>query len=104
MGKLGNGPDMQDCSLWAKELEENHNCTITVLLELGGSIVGSHWLVHALAVPRGALNAREEAMPAVYVRFPHRDHKTFEGALFQLLVLLDAEFAKAEFRKIVNQA
>ena len=97
MGKSESGPDMQDCSTLAHHLEQDWALSVTILLELDGSSGGYGWRIHGLGVPRQPRLLRDEPGVAATVTWPHRDHKTFEGAVFALLHRMDKLLADADW-------
>lgn len=102
MGKSEHGPDMLDCCQYARMIEESLGLSVTVLLEPVGLHAGQCWRLHALAVKVGHPEAENNRSAAAQVVWPHREHKTFEGALFALLALLDASLSQQSFLEAVN--
>lgn len=100
MGKSELGPGMQDCSSVVWEIEQDQNVTLSVLLELDGSVGGYGWYVHVVAVPKTPRALGAEPGCSASLRWPHREHRTFEGCLLQLVntvdYLLTMEKAKQE--------
>lgn len=102
MGKSSNGPDMLDCLAYLREIETQTGKRVTVLLEPDGYGPGPRWSVTLLAVPHDHVKIAEGWGVAVAGRWPHRAHKTFEGALFVLLAHLDGEIGKAAFQELLD--
>lgn len=89
MGKSTNGPEMTDVSATWWQFEQLHQCSITMLVELDGSTGGCGLYVSAVAVQKRPVRLEEAGIGSATIRFPHRDHRTFEGALLKLLYQLD---------------
>jgi hypothetical protein len=104
MGKLGNGPDMQDCAAYLAEMQSQQNCSTTVLLEVVGSVVGCRLVVHVLSVERGCLGPGAGWTVATTALWPNRNSKTFEGCLFNAIVSHDAEIGRRHFQEAINLA
>ena len=102
MGKSESGPDMQDCSTYLREVEKAHKSRITIMLESDGSEGGYGWSMHALMLPAKVSDPWETPGCGAGGAWPHRDHKTFEGALFALVARLDALAARQDFWRIVK--
>jgi hypothetical protein len=102
MGKPTSGPDMQDCCLYMREIERQTGYSLFILLELDGSGDGPRWRVFVSATPPGGLKEGwSEGLGAGFL-WPHRDHKTFEGALFSGLAWTDSLIAQARFQKVLD--
>jgi hypothetical protein len=104
MGKSSTGPDMLDVLQYCLEIQKAQDAGITLLVEPAGSELAPTWFVHALAVPRWTLLSNTQPAVSAFIRWPHRDHKTFDGALFSLMALIDAEFGKRTFQEILGIA
>lgn len=102
MGKSTNGPDMQDCLLYLREIEESQQCSVTVMMEPDGFGSAPRWRIHVLGVAKMPTVTGHEAGVAAYAHWPHRESATFEGALFKCLALLDAEFGRREFQQVLG--
>ncbi len=102
MGKSVVGPEMLDCSQLMSSLESSLACSISVLLEPGGYAGGSTLYINCLAASKEL--TPEGPLWSVATRhvWPHRDHKTFEGALYCALTALDSELAQQSFFKALN--
>lgn len=96
MGKSVSGPEISDVtSLWWT-IEQGQQCTITLLVELDGSVGGCGIYVHAVALSKRPVSLQDNALGAVTVSFPHRDTRTLEGCLFRLLYQLDSLIGAGE--------
>lgn len=102
MGKSESGPDMQDCSLYLAEMEQEQDCSCTVLLEVVGFAVGYGWRIHVLSVEKGMIQSDAGWSVATSVTWPNRANKTFEGALFRALAENDAQISRAHFQRTLD--
>lgn len=102
MGKSEAGPDMLDCMAYLREIERQTGKRITVLLEPDGFGPGPRWSITLLATSAVQVEIAEGRGLAVAGRWPHRQHRTFAGALLALLALLDGEIGKAMFQEVLD--
>lgn len=86
-----SGPDLQDCCRWTRSIEETHKCECSVMLLPDGRHAGTRWRVDALAVRSTPLGMPMGESVGVFCYYPDGQHRTFEGALMQLLAALDRE-------------
>jgi len=96
MGKSESGPDLRDCGILASELQSLSGVSLTVLMELDGSGVASHWLSHVLAVKKGLTDPERLSAMSVAFRWPNDRQRTFEAALYDALWKIDNLLAQAE--------
>ncbi len=97
MGKSDNGPDMQDCAQYLSLIEKQNGVITTVILTSDGSRYGQGWLLHVLSVVEGDLTGQSGRGVGTTGRWPHREHRTFEGALYGLLAAHDAALSRQDF-------
>jgi hypothetical protein len=102
MGKSEHGPDMQDCCTYLSEIQSQTGYSLTLLMEPDGSSVSARWRVCALAVKGGSVEPTAARSVSASVLWPHRDYKTFEGALFSLLAWTDSLIAQDTFQQITT--
>ena len=103
MGKSTNGPGMEDCAVFAQEIERLTQYSVTLLVELDGSPDAAGWRVHALETRGGSVNPSEARSVSATVRWPHREYATFAGAVFSVLAWLDSLIAQDRFQEIVTE-
>lgn len=97
MGKSGNGPDMQDCSDYARLIGENVSCTVSILLEPVTRLDTSSWHVSVLAVSRELTPLGPVWSVCVTAHWPSRAYREFPAALYGALAQADAEIGKRAF-------
>lgn len=102
MGKSESGPDMRDCATYLAEMQEQQNCSTSILAELAGSRAGVHWRVHVLSCSNTLAMTEPEWSVSTSLIWPNRENKTFEGALFRALAEHDAHISKAAFQRILD--
>jgi hypothetical protein len=102
MGKSENGPDMQDCCLYLADIEQQTGWRVTALLERAGYGAGSFWLIHVLAIRGRPGEVEESAGVSVAMRWPHREHATFSGAMYAAIAALDGEIGRKVFQEVLN--
>jgi len=102
VGKSEYGPDMWDCSLYVKEMQDQQNCSTSLLLELDGSSENPRWRVGVLSTSRNLVDLVPEWSVATVFYFPGRGSKTFEGALFRAVAQHDGEISRRAFQNILN--
>lgn len=102
MGKSESGPDMRSCATYLTEMERSQNCSTTILLDVAGFSVGAHWLLHILSVKVGSVESPDQWSVATAMRWPNRENKTFEGALFRALAEHDAAISQAAFQELLG--
>jgi len=93
---------MQDCAIYAIEIQKQTGYSLTLLVETDGSSASPRWRMHALAVRGGSVEPVAARSVSSTVLWPHRDHKTFEGALFSLLAWTDSLIAQDTFQDITQ--
>lgn len=89
MGKSESGPDMLDCSLLAVELQRDLECSISLLLEPVGLVAGAGWRVGVVATSRKLTDAGPAWTAAVTQTWPHRNWRSLEALIFNLIHELD---------------
>ena len=102
MGKSDVGPDMRDCFAYLKEIEKGTGSAISILVDVVGSSVGWTGHIHALALSRELTPEGPLWSCGASVYWPHRNYKTFEGAVFDLLLLLDVSVEQKSFLRALD--
>lgn len=102
MGKPTNGPDWTDVLLYLTEISDGREQRVSILLECDGYGAGPRWRIYAFTSPRKVALVGESQGAGVVALWPHGDHRTMEGAVFNLLAVLDAELGRAEFLKVMK--
>lgn len=85
MGKLESGPDMLDCLMFLHQVESTHECSTSILIVSGGTIIAPVAYMTVLSVPLAAPPWQASAGTGCNLRWPSMTHKTFEGAFYALL-------------------
>lgn len=85
MGKLVTGPCWTDVTTLWWEIEQTYSATITLLVELDGSVGGSGVSVSALALDKRLVKLDDSSLAVSSMHWPHREALTFEIGLFKLL-------------------
>ena len=95
LGKSMSGPDFLDVATSMYELQEEWDLSLSILIELDGSVGGCGFYVHVLGVPKDASALAAEEGVSASIRWPDRDGRTFPGSLIQLLLTCDSLLDKA---------
>jgi hypothetical protein len=85
-----------------RQIEEATGYSLFILLELDGSGAGPRWRVFVSAAPPGSLKEGWSEGIGAGIHWPHRDHLTFEGALFAALAWTDSLIAQAKYQKVLD--
>lgn len=101
MGKSTNGPDWMDVLRSIREIEKETSTTVTVLLQPDGFGDGPRWRIDVCALFKQVVFEPLPQGVGVGCYFPHRRARTIEGAMMMLLIDLDDELSKEEFRKMI---
>lgn len=101
MGKLVIGPCWTDVTTLWWEIEKAHSCSISVLLDLDGSVGGCGVFASAVALKKRPVSLEDAALAHGTMRYPHREAATFEIGLFKLLYSLEHLIGAAE--KVKNE-
>jgi len=104
MGKSETGPDMRDCSEYARAIQDNLDCSVAVLLEPVTRLDTSSWRVGLVATSRELLVSGPAWSAAVTVHWPSRAYRDFGSALYGGLAQLDADVGRQTFQKELNLA
>ena len=102
MGKSESGPDMRDCATYLDEMQMQQDCNTTLLITLDGSGVGVFWRVHVLSNSDELDGLEPVWSVATQLRWPNRENKTFEGALFRALAEHDGQIALRQFQRALG--
>lgn len=103
MGKSSNGPDLMDVLRAIRELEQETKTSITVLLQPDGFGAAPRWRIDVHAVLNRLVYWPNPAGAGVGCYFPHREVRTVEGALMRLLIDLEDELSKEDFRNLIRE-
>lgn len=93
---------MRDCATYLDEISTAHDCNSTLLLVLGGSVGSSHWILHVLSNSDELVGFEPKWSVASMLRWPNRENKTFESALFRALAEHDALIEKRSFTEALG--
>jgi hypothetical protein len=102
MGKSMNGPDWDDIGTYASAIGATSESFVCLLLDFDGSNVVPRWRVTAFTTPKSPYAMATHSGIGASALWPHRDHKTMEGAVFNLLATLDGLLAREEFLDITR--
>jgi len=86
MGKSTNGPEMQDILTYLHQMDKQNNTTTTILVIPDGTVIAPSCTISLLSVLNGELPTVSVEVRTTVVRYPHRDSKTFEGALYRAVI------------------
>ena len=99
MGKSSNGPELTDCALYMRQIEEHHQVSVTILVTAGGSHGGLPVCLLAIALPSKLDDPWEKPAWTSERRWPCLNHRTYEGAVYGLLMDLDEVLTKARWEQ-----
>lgn len=102
MGKFTNGPDWYDIGVYANAISDTSESFICLLLDFDGSNVVPRWRITAFTQPKSPYVLMEHNGFGVSALWPHREHRTMEGAVFNLLATLDGFIAQEKFFQITR--
>lgn len=101
MGKPTTGPEVTDVLRYMRDIEQEANVTVSVMLQLDGFGAGPRFRANAIAALNKPPTFPNPMGVGVGAYFPHREYRTFEGFLYRLLMDLDEELSKEDFRQHV---
>lgn len=84
-----SGPDATDIAVMLLALQELHSVDVTLTMCVDGAFASGGLLLIAAAVLKNPLSGGHLPSVSRSHRFPNRDSKTLEGALYKLLHELD---------------
>ncbi len=102
MGKHTNGPDWNDIGTYAKSISDTSESFVCLLLDFDGSNVVPRWRITAFTQPKSPYVLAEGNGYGASALWPHREHLTMEGAVFNLLATLDSMIARDRFLDITR--
>lgn len=98
MGKSANGPDALDCAAYVQTMDRTSRTITTVLVTFDGSGCAPAVTLHLLSVAGDQLPGLKSMAVSSSFRYPCRESKTFEGALFRAIVEHEKVLSEAQFR------
>jgi hypothetical protein len=94
MSKSMSGPDWYDVGVYLNSISDTNDVSITLLLDFDGSNVVPRWRVSGWTGERAPLIADMSPGVGASVLWPHRNYRTMEGAVFNLLATIDVLLAQ----------
>jgi len=102
--KSTSGPDLTDCFGLMRELEQHHEVGVTLLLTAGGFVGGLPVSLLVIALPRKLDDPWEGLSWSAERSWPNPNQKTFEGALYSVLLDLDSLLCEKRWVQMVIPA
>ena len=94
-----DGPDWTDISVHLATIKCSYKVDISMIISPASGCVGSSLLITVLAFWNQLGLWDDQASAAVSIEWPHRDHKTIEGAVIWALYTIEEMVAKeTEYR------
>lgn len=102
MGKSSNGPEPMDSFIYLKTVDREAKCTSTILLIPDGSVGSSTVTINILSISDEATPDGPSWAVSTSVRWPNRESRTFEGALFRAVVDHDKHLSQRHWNKLLD--